>query len=89
MGLMTASRRVAPVDDGPRLYDLEDAAERLRMSKHTLRKKVTRGEVPVTYPAGVKVAKFSDQDIADIIAAGRKVPTAEPVVIRRRKKTAA
>lgn len=83
-------RTSTPVDDGPRLYDLEDAAVRLRMSKHTLRKKVGRREVPFTYPAGVKVAKFSDQDIADIIAAGHQEPfKAEPDVVRGRKRTAA
>ena len=77
------------ISEGPRLYDLEEAAIRLRMSKHTLRKKVTAGVVPVTYPAGVKVAKFSDQDIADIIREGRKDPIkAEPKITRGRRRAA-
>lgn len=75
--------------DGPRLFDLHEAADRLRMSVHTLRKKVTAGVVPVTYPAGVKVAKFSEQDLIDIIAAGRKAPVkAEPMVTRGRRRAA-
>lgn len=71
------------------LKTLDEAAAFLRIGKSTLRAAVTARRVPFTYPAGVKVAHFSDEDLADIIRDGRQEPIkGMPVVTRSRRRAA-
>lgn len=73
--LELARRQPAP------LLTLEQAAERLGVDPATLARWVSRKQVSHTRLGGGKTVRFTEQDLADIVAAGaRRVSSTDPDV---------
>lgn len=64
------------------LHTPEEAALLVGLSPRTLRNKAGAGLIPHSRPAGARVIRFSDQDIADIQAMGHVAPAAAGLLPR-------
>ncbi len=62
--------------DGPHTHDVAEAAALLGIGESTLRKRVAARLVPFTFPAGLKLIRFTDDDLRQILAAGSRQPRA-------------
>ena len=73
---------------GP-LKKIPEAAEFLGMSVSTLKKLVKSRQVQFTRPPGTRFVRFSDEDLAAYITAGRQAPEKNRVQAVRRRTNAA
>lgn len=81
-----------PPPPGPRVDDLWDMArlaQFLGLHVQTVKERVAARQIPFTRPLGTRSVRFTQQDVDDILAAGRvpaeTAPTRDEVAARRGK----